>query len=279
MKKCSLITLAILFSVNLSFGQFAPPAGQTGSTAVHRDSSIIVGWAATCQLSRGPQDISNTGLGLTVTGSANSATGKSGTNGVVSLGDGGSAVLQFNSPIMNGAGWDFAVYENSFNDSFLELAFVEVSSDGVHFFRFPPTSNTQDTMQIDGFGFIDARKINNLAGKYRGTFGTPFDLEELKNEQGLDVNNITHVKIIDVVGCIKDTFATYDFHGNKINDPWPTPFEPGGFDLDAVQQGNGLKNMRYRAEEIDATLLIEASKEKGTSIALLLPSSVHSAIG
>jgi len=52
-----------------------------------------------------------------------------------------------------------------------------------------------------------------------------------------------------------------------------------GFDLDAVQQGNGLKNMRYRAEEIDATLLIEASKEKGTSIALLLPSSVHSAIG
>jgi len=59
-------------------------------------------------------------------------------------------------------GFDFAVFENSFNDSFLELAFVEVSSDGINFVRFPATSNTQTDVQITGFGTIDPTYINNL---------------------------------------------------------------------------------------------------------------------
>jgi hypothetical protein len=62
----------------------------------------------------------------------------------------------------------------------------------------------------------------------------PFDLEELNNIPDLNINSITHVKIIDVIGCIQDEYATYDSQGNKINDPWPTPFPSGGFDLDAV---------------------------------------------
>ena len=48
------------------------------------------------------------------------------------------------------------------------------------------------------------------------------------------MNAITHVKVIDVVGCIQDSFATFDQLGNKINDPWNTPFASSGFDLDAV---------------------------------------------
>ena len=45
---------------------------------------------------------------------------------------------------MNGNSWDFCVFENAFNDSFLELGFVEVSSNGNDFYRFPSTSFTQD---------------------------------------------------------------------------------------------------------------------------------------
>ena len=45
----------------------------------------------------------------------------------VSLGDGGYAVVTFDKPITNGPGYDFAVFENGLNDSFLELAFVVVS--------------------------------------------------------------------------------------------------------------------------------------------------------
>ena len=37
-----------------------------------------------------------------------------------------------------------------------------------------------------------------------------------------------------VVGTIKPEYATYDSEGHIVNDPWPTPFESCGFDLDAV---------------------------------------------
>jgi hypothetical protein len=51
---------------------------------------------------------------------------------------------------------------------------------------------------------------------------------------GLDVNRVTHIKISDVVGCIQPAYATYDSKGTIVNDPWPTPFNTCGFDLDAV---------------------------------------------
>ena len=93
---------------------------------------------------------------------------------------------------------------------------MEVSSDGVNYFRFPATSYTDTTVQTGSFGSTDATKINNLAGKYRALYGTPFDLEELKNENGLDVNNITHIKIIDVVGSIQNQYASRDqYHLQK----------------------------------------------------------------
>jgi hypothetical protein len=56
------------------------------------------------------------------------------------------------------------------------------------------------------------------------------------------VDSITQIKIIDVVGSIDDDFTTYDSQGNKINDPWPTPFASGGFDLDAVAVIHNLFN-------------------------------------
>ncbi len=216
------------------FAQFAPPAGQIGSTAIYKDSSIFVTWANNCHITRGYQNIAEPNLGLTTVGDSTAALGKAGENGVVSLGDAGIAVLTFPYPITNGNGWDFAVFENSFDDQFLEFAFVEVSSDGIHFVRFPATSNSQDSTQTGTFGYTDATKINNLAGKYRVFYGTPFDLNELKDSSSIDINHVTHVKIIDVIGCIQSSFASYDTNGRKINEPWATPFPSGGFDLDAV---------------------------------------------
>jgi hypothetical protein len=233
MKHTSILIACLLFGVQ-AIAQFPPPAGQPGTTAMAADSSAFVAWATACTVLRGPQDISNTGLGLASVGDETSAVGPAGSNGVVSLGDGGVAILTFAEPITNGPGWDFAVFENSFSDTFLELAFVEVSSNGVDYFRFPATSNTQVTSQVGGFGSVDATQIDNLAGKYRGGYGTPFDLEALVDQQGLDVNAVTHVKVIDVVGCIQDAYATYDHLGQKVNDPWNTPFASSGFDLDAV---------------------------------------------
>jgi len=225
----------LLCAISLStMAQFAPPAGQAGSTAIHKDSSIFVAWASHCTLQRGLRDISDPTLGYVTYGDSTEAIGAPNATGVTSLGDGGSAIVSFNTPITNGPGPDFAVFENAFVDTFLELAFVEVSSDGINFHRFPATSNTQSSVQVGSFGGLDATKINNLAGKYLVNYGTPFDLDELDNIAGLDINNIHYVKIIDVVGCIMDSFARFDKNNNKINDPWRTDFLTGGFDLDAV---------------------------------------------
>jgi len=233
--KKKLILLLIISHLGFAgFPQFAPPAGQTGSTAIFKDSSCFVGWATACEIQRGYQNIADTALGKTTTGDSSAALGAAGQNGVVSLGDGGSAIISFDRALYNGPGWDFAVFENSFSDYFLELAFVEVSSDGQLFFRFPSVSLTDTTIQKGNFDSLDTRKVNNLAGKYRLFYGTPFDLDELKNEAGLDVNHITHIKITDVVGSIDNRYASRDSYGNKINDPWPTPFSSSGFDLDAV---------------------------------------------
>jgi hypothetical protein len=227
--------LVVVFFPLLVKGQFPPAAGQTGSTAIYKDSSVIVAWANGCEIFRGWQNIADTSLGKANTGDSSMALGAAGTNGVVSLGDAGMAVLTFEKPIVNGASWDFAVFENSFSDLFLELAFVEVSSDGENYFRFPSTSLTDTLSQLGPFDeLMDATKINNLAGKYRVLYGTPFDLQELEGIAGLDLNNITHVKIIDVVGSLDSNYASYDAFNHKINDPWPTPFGSSGFDLDAV---------------------------------------------
>lgn len=242
-KKLVVFNLILLMSTGL-YAQFPPAAGQAGSTAISKDSAVFTGWATQCHVIRGFQNIADTTLGLVTTGDSSMATGPAGPGGVVSLGDGGSAILTFSRPITDGPGWDFAVFENSFDDTFLELAFAEVSSDGINFFRFPATSLTDTMTQVGTFGTLDATKINNLAGKYRMNYGTPFDLHELDSIAGLDISNITHIRITDVVGSIGNSFATTDKDGRKINDPWPTPFPQGGFDLDAIgvihQQPQGV---------------------------------------
>lgn len=234
-RKYNSILIGILFSLQISTAQnFEPGVGQPGTSAMFKDSSAFVGWASACTLSRGYQNVSDHSLGFASAGDNSMATGKAQSNGVVSLGDGGEAVCTFLNPISNGPGYDFAVFENSFDDSFLELAFVEVSSDGQNFFRFYNQSLTDTLTQTASFGPTDPTKIHNLAGKYRGGYGTPFDLAELSGVQGLNINAITHVKVVDVVGSINSLYAKRDSNGRMVNDPWPTPFPSGGFDLDAV---------------------------------------------
>lgn len=232
---CRYTLFIILFLTSFHLpAQYAPPAGQEGSTAIAADDPQIVAWAIGCEVDLGLQNILMVELGEVTNGTPDNVPG-SADNLVVSLGDAGTATVTFENPIRNGEGWDFLVFENGFDDLFLELAFVEVSSDGEEFFRFPATSLTDTSEQTLTFGLTDATKINNLAGKYRGGYGTPFDLEELSEYAAvLDLENITHVRLIDVIGSVDPVLGSRDADGNLINDPFPTPFPVGGFDLDAV---------------------------------------------
>lgn len=151
---------------------------------------------------------------------------------VVCLGSGGSIVLTFDKPITNGEGADFAVFENSFDDRFLELGTVEVSSNGTDFVMFDRYYLGVDP--IDAFGGHDARLIFGFAGKFRQGEGTMFDLNDLAGKEEVtrgkvDLEAITHIRINDVIG----NGSELDSLGNPIYDPYPTSGS-AGFDLDAV---------------------------------------------
>lgn len=233
-----ILLLAVLTGI-VARAQYAPQVPLAGNEGIADTSSRFRDWASGCTLYRGWLDIADKSLGQPTLGTESNIYGPPG-SGLLSLGDSGVAVVTFGHSIYNGAGADFAVFENAFanpeNDTFafLELAFVEVSSDGQNFFRFPASSAMQDTVQIDNFNYSDAHFYHNLAGKYLSRYGTPFDLDELKDKPGLDVDHITHIRIVDVIGSIDPLYASRDQEGNRINDPYPSVFPSGGFDLRGI---------------------------------------------
>jgi hypothetical protein len=239
------IAAALLTTHFLMAQSYPPQAGVSGSTAIPSNSPLFKSWASGSTVLRALQQINGSQTAYASAGTPENAVGAS--NGsIVSLGDGGTAILTFAKPITNDSGFDFAVFENGFTSgqsgkAFLELAFVEVSSDGVNFFRFPshneyPSNYIQNSTDVGGSGFatMDARYLNNFAGKYTNGFGTPFDLSDIPDNPLLNKEQITHVKIIDVIGTNIEAYRTYDSLGNVAVDPFPTPGAGSGFDLDAV---------------------------------------------
>lgn len=129
------------------------------------------------------------------------------------------------------------MFENAFNDYHLELAWVEVSSNGVDFVRFDNVSNTPGP--VNGYGSVEASLVNGLAGKYRQGFGAPFDLSALAGkteaQSGLvDLSRISHIRIVDITG----DGSCFDSLGHAIYDPFPTAGS-SGFDLDAIGVSGG----------------------------------------
>jgi hypothetical protein len=153
---------------------------------------------------------------------------------LVTLGGGGSITVSFADPIVDAPGVDLRVYENplvlpDFGGNYVDLGFVEVSSNGTDFARFPATS--QVTQPTGAFGLIDPALVSGFAGV------NPFDVFDLSDLLGLpavtsgavDLAAIRFVRIVDVVG----DGGTADALGNPIYDPYPSQGN-AGVDLDAI---------------------------------------------
>jgi hypothetical protein len=226
---------------------FETAVGTPRTTAIEKNDAVFIGWADgyTNMIYGGSVDevwkTPQLALGPAVGGAAD----------IVCLGRGGEITLTFSTPIVDGSGFDFAVFENALDDVFLELGWVEVSSDGEHFCRFPNYYAGQAVVNpFDGHETID---IYGLASKYRNGYGHPFDLAELQeaynalspirptffteayadalvtNFPFLDLTHITHIRIIDIVG----NGTAEATNGDIIYDPYPT-IGSAGFDLDAI---------------------------------------------
>jgi hypothetical protein len=214
--------------------------GIAGSTSTARAAAdaALVGWA--------------TGYTDYVPGADVSASFQTPANAVgpystslVVLGNNGRITLTFDTPIVDGVGDDFAVFENGFTQNatsellFTELAYVEVSSNGTDFVRFDSAS--RQGVAPGGFGFQDPKLLGGLAGKDPGGWGTVFDLAALTNDPAVrsgvvDLADIRYVRLRDVVGA--DDYPTAgdlydDSFGRQILDAHPTTGS-GGFDLRAV---------------------------------------------
>ena len=250
------LALTTLFSASTFAGPFPPAAGQPGSTAVDASSSAIVNWATGyTQYSPGTDVDPQFQTPARALGPAGDSDGTQ--QGfifdIVALGRGGSIDLLFSTPITNGPGNDFAVFENSFSDGFLELAWVEVSSNGVDFERFANVSLTP--APVAPFANIDTTDIFGYGGKYRGGFGTPFNLDDVTGNPAVDINQITHVRIIDIVGhgSAMDTLPPPS-GPSIIYDPYPTTGS-AGFDLEAIAVMNQVEGLPSENVPVPPTAL------------------------
>ena len=225
--------------------------------------------------------------------------------GIVSLGDlnrdlisqgatPGRITLSFDEPIRQGRGYDFVIFENGFvsaatyntgsveGQMFTELGYVEVSSNGIDFVRFPAVSLTP--APTGPYGTVEISNLYNLAGKHPNAggicTGTPFDLLEIASDpdvlSGLvDINDIRYVRIVDIPGSgdFYDRASAHPdpwsqpggdryTHNHAIYDAWVT-FGSGGLDLEAVgvlreQQYSADIDLNGAVDIVDLELLLSA---------------------
>ena len=203
----------------------------------------------------------------------------------------GQITLLFGNPsvpndpnhIRNVSGYDFVVFENAFlstytgggaiaGEMFAELGYVEVSSDGVNFARFPSVSLTAGL--VGAYGTIEVSDIFNLVGKHPNAggicTGTPFDLSEITGDANVvsgivDINNISYVRIVDIPGSGDfydksvehiDPASGPDWNyydaSQPIYDAWVTS-NPGGVDLEAI----GVLYSQEYAEDINLDGIVD----------------------
>mgnify|MGYP005990972383 CR=1 FL=1 len=247
-------TLLLLASSPLLLaGPFSPAANVAGSNAIAKDDARITRWASGVESYLPGEDVDETWQDSS--NALGPATGEA--FDIVCLGRGGSITLSLSEPLFDHPGPDFAVFENSFSHQFLELAFVEVSSDGIHFTRFPNRSLTPNS--VGSFGLSDPTNIDGLAGKFIGGFGTPFDLAQVSDAPNLDVQQIRYIRLVDIAG---DGSAT-DSSGDPIYDPYPT-FGSAGFDLDAIAILDApplsVLGTELEADEFEVTWALDPNK-------------------
>ena len=147
---------------------------------------------------------------------------------------------------------------------FAELAYVEVSTDGINFVRFPTVSLTPE--YFGPYGSLNPNNLYNLAGRHVNNngicTGTPFDLDDIQFDPKvlaglIDLNNIRFVRIVDIPGngfyqdqaeSLVDPNSDPDWENYAVNHPiydaWET-WGSGGFDLEAI---GVLHEQQYAAD-------------------------------
>ncbi len=177
---------------------------------------------------------------------------------VASLGVGGSLTLGFDVTLTDGPGADLTVFENGFFDTGFngvhsEVAWVEVSSDGASFARFPAKYgggtgpfSPFGTTALGTYGNlagsrcvhsnVDTNAIPPLAAAQAG--GTAFDLADLVDHP-LVLSNDVDLAAIQFVRLVDSVDGELDADGAVV---WDNSGTAGSADIDAVAVLNHTGN-------------------------------------
>jgi hypothetical protein len=188
-----------------------------------------------------------------------------------SLGVGGTITLRLDPPALNGAGTDLIVCENPFyvlgsQFAFVEAMYVEVSTNGVDFARFPsryvgPQALVPDFTGVSPAHYAglagvmpvsayppDVDPLDVVAGG-----GDAFDLDALADHPlvlsgAVDLRIIRYVRLVDV-----ETGVGTDSQGTLI---WDCGHQiSGSADLDAVVAVNTIQNLIGGRPEVQVDLV------------------------
>ena len=188
----------------------------------------------------------------------------------------GQITLTFSETIRDVNGYDFVIFENGFisdydtsggsvtGEMFAELGYVEVSSDGNNFARFPAVSLTAGA--VGSYGTLEISNVLRFVGKHPNAggvcTGTPFDLNDIAGDPCVvsgvvDINDVQYVRIVDIPGSgdFNDEAVKHidpnswpdwgNFDANHpVYDAWVT-WGSGGIDLEAV---GVLREQKYSAD-------------------------------
>lgn len=288
--------------------QFRPAIRSHGAPRVHLVATVLPGLLAVSALlprtlpAQSPfaslvvSSNTNGNAGGGIFNPANALGAPLGSTNVHSLGNGGQLTLEFVPPIVDRPGADLIVAENPFRlvgnetSTFAEVAFVEVSSNGVDFVRFP-ARYFGAAVWPGAFGTVPVGSYGNLAGQTPMLATTPgadpldlveaggdaFELGDLLGEPlvvaGLvDLQAIRYVRLVDVQsGLAVDSVGTTIFDAGS-----------GSADIDAVtavhQQGPVVGNPPNVAMTILTNGTITLRIEDPDGVSDLDPTSLRIAL-
>ncbi|MEO2168146.1 MAG: hypothetical protein ABGY42_08505, partial [bacterium] len=156
---------------------------------------------------------------------------------VLSLGDGGRITLGFvDNLIVDGPGDDFRVFENAFRTGptsiFREFGFVEASTDGITFHRFPVDAGT--FTGLAGQTPVLTHPDNGIDPRYASAGGDAFDLATI------GLSEARFIRIVDSDTAIDDEGNHFPIRGRKQS----------GFDLDTILAINSSETCGLCCETI-----------------------------
>lgn len=197
-----------------------------------------------------------------------------GSTDVYTLGVQGEVVLELDTKAWDGPGTDLIVFENpfivagSFWDAYVDALYVEVSSNGTDFARFPNDFDGPAGPYLSGSfqlgadvayydGFAGVLPVNAFPPTVEPldvvkAGGDAFDLEDLAAHPlvltgHLDLQKVTHIRLIDV-----EAGVNMDDAGDVI---WDCGFPDfASADVDAVVAVNSVFNALPGRPEVELTL-------------------------